>query len=1215
MVKVECDGCKSTYEVEERRIPAAGLKMRCAKCGKSLLVTKDGSTRGAAPPPPAKRDSGPLRFDLDLPAIAPKEPALAASASAASLPQKRAKLESFGDLDSIVDLPSSSERGADLPSPARNQADLPAVAQGPRAAEGPKHMPKEPAFRPSSPAKPAVRPADFGDIDLPTAVAADLPSPVGADLPAPVAADLPASAGAELPARKDTTNQGTTARAVRKETFGELDLALTIGPEEAAELARLHDEAERETRSAEEQEGSRPPIEAEGARAAPIVEADLFDFPLEEGNLPLPDRAADAFDLGLAPLNEGPASSPSEPPGIFAGGSGGGLALDLEASSMTQPPDANEVKPAGAPSGGEMFGLSGGGDAGGLGGGILIAADSPQDLAREAKAKAKTAAPASPKEPQDQPTRRRSTAKIAALVSVAVIGGASLTLLPDIGPFGWNFIGDRINASAHASAFAEMKSQAQEDLDADTTTTTADALARARAAHARMPRHRGVAAYASFLAYTRTIRFGRKGGEDALGKQLLVFAQSAPSESLDLAVASQALADGKLDRARSSINYVLRRAPNDVDAAVIAGEIELSAGDKAKAVEAWRRAVAIKKSARTLYGEARAHLAAGDVDAAMTSARGALAASPRHIGVSSLLASTLWQREGGEAEAITLLTKVTSPGEIRDSASERELIEAESLLGEIHLARSRISAADAAFNAALKIDPQAMRALLGSGELFYRSGRYSEASARFEAATRADAANVDAQIGTAKTTLALERAKEAKDILKKARAANAKNESTGTIAYWQGRVEEALGNKKEAEAAYLEVIGMGGAGREVIDAYVALTYLLSSLGRHDEAGAKLAEATSKFPERPALHKAKGDVALQTGRYDEARSEYEAALARQDDLGTRFKLATALRRGRSYAEAAAALDTIEATDKEFPGLALERGLLFEETGDRKKALEMYAAALQKAPNDLDLKLRVGSAQVMAGQPQEAETILRDVLKVRPQSAEANHFMGRAMLLRGTTATEAMRFLDRAVELDPNRAEYFVYVAWAANDSNQATRAQSAIERALSLDQENGDAYWQRGVLLQKQGSSVDALKDLQTALAKRPSRFEAYATMALCFQDLNRWPEAEEAFRKAIAGSSAVPEWHYRLAKIYLARGNRPGAQTEIEKALELVEASAKPPPAWLFDAHFLEAELLRGSGQGLKAVDHYKAFLATAPSGNVYRADAEKALRALGAIR
>ena len=58
MVKVECDGCRSPYQIDERRIPPTGLKMRCPKCGKSILVNKpaggDAAAAGAPPAPEAR---------------------------------------------------------------------------------------------------------------------------------------------------------------------------------------------------------------------------------------------------------------------------------------------------------------------------------------------------------------------------------------------------------------------------------------------------------------------------------------------------------------------------------------------------------------------------------------------------------------------------------------------------------------------------------------------------------------------------------------------------------------------------------------------------------------------------------------------------------------------------------------------------------------------------------------------------------------------------------------------------------------------------------------------------------------------------------------------------------------------------------------------------------------------------------------------------------
>ena len=36
MFKVECLGCQAPYQVDEKRVPEKGLKMRCPKCGGQL---------------------------------------------------------------------------------------------------------------------------------------------------------------------------------------------------------------------------------------------------------------------------------------------------------------------------------------------------------------------------------------------------------------------------------------------------------------------------------------------------------------------------------------------------------------------------------------------------------------------------------------------------------------------------------------------------------------------------------------------------------------------------------------------------------------------------------------------------------------------------------------------------------------------------------------------------------------------------------------------------------------------------------------------------------------------------------------------------------------------------------------------------------------------------------------------------------------------------
>jgi predicted Zn finger-like uncharacterized protein len=1214
---------------EEADLPAPAAKPAADKgFGEIDLPSPAGKAAKPAPPKPAP----------PKPTV-PAKPA-AKAPEIADLPAPTAKpaggIAGFGEID-LPSPASSKPTGGiagfgeiDLPSPAS------AKPAGTIAGFGEIDLPSS---KPAAVAKlsqtdlPVVATPAFGEIDLPASVPPGLPMPASLDGNVFGEIDLPApEAGAgfgeiDLPAPE---------LGFGPSSFGEVDLpppppptkeappraakpAPAPPPEDETSFAGLGDFGELDLPLVDNEPAAPPPAPAQAAPramapppAAPAPAEESFDDAALDAAFdfgPTRDKPAPKSKRGPAPATPPPPRSKPRPaPDAGEEFSFGELNMDLSADAVVPSAPQPQVvptqvaiqdKPAAAPPPEDA--------SAGIGDEVELAPGSQSVASRRGQAKPGKAEPAKP-QATGKPARNKRAVYAVAVFALIAVGGGSLALLPDIGPFGAHAISDRLNAAAYAQALADLKTSARKSLDEDTFVASARALSDARAAMAARPRHRPTTSYAAYVAFARSLRHGKRSDDETLGAQLLALTQDSPGPERALALAAQAATAGKWGDARNGAKDVLDKGA-DLDAAVLLGEIELASGAPADALAAWKRAAGIQKSARTLYGLARAQRAAGDTKGAEASARAAIEASPRHAGARVLLASLLAADATKETEALDLLAKVTAEGDVRSAASDAQLVDAYIELGRLHLSRSRISAASEAFAAALKIDPRSVAALVGDAELFYRSGRFTQALTRFEEAVKADDRGVLARVGVAKTMLALERMKEARDLLKKLRQDRPQD---ALVAYWLGRTEDALGDKKESEALFLDAIKTGGNQPEAVDAYVALSALLSSLGRGDEAQAKLAEAQTKFPDLAALHRAKGEVLLSAGRYAEAKQEFEAALAKEDDLGTRFRLGVTLRRMRSFEEAGAVLDKVAEVDKDYPGLALERGLLFEETGQSEKALEMYADALKKAPNDIDLKLRVGSTQVVAGHPEQAEPILREVLKERANSADANHFLGRALLLKGGQAVEAMRFLERAVEIDANRAEYHLYVGWAAIELSNYARAEQALTRALEIDRELADAYWQRGVLLEKQGRAIDALADLQTAIAKRPSRFEVHAAMALCYQDLARWPEATEAWQKAIAGNDGVAEWHYRLGKIYAGNGNRAGSTPELEKAIQVSEAK-KQTPVWLFDAYFLYAEAMRGAGQKEKAIHGYKRYLELAPVQNAYRTDAERALQSLGA--
>ncbi|HEY4121673.1 MAG TPA: tetratricopeptide repeat protein, partial [Byssovorax sp.] len=1078
---------------------------------------------GATRPPSFGEISG--FGEVDLPAVTGPRPDsdLPSAVSSAGLPAALGHLtrprptgEAFGEIDlPLLTKPRPVELDDELPSPFQSQPrrdgsfgeiDLPLVGSSdlPVSAED---------------ALPVV-----GDYALPVAASA-LPVAVGASaLPSPAGSALPSAlGGASLPsaiaggALPIAAGGGALPSPV---AGGALPLALGGGTLPTAVQGGGLPSAMGG--------GSLPSAMGGGALPTAMAGGSLPSA-MQGGGLPA------AAPYGALPSVSGGVGLPVRTDGTALPSSREADFGELEQDLGQRAPGANPYDDSDRTAGGAMAGevdLEGGAPRGQIGDEADLAAAPGEQGPRSMRH-----APAG----DAQPVKRSPALKIAlAAIVVVGIGGGALALVPSIGPFGVNFIDDQIHASSYAQQLDELRARADAALDEDTAGAAGRAVDEVKQAHAARPRHQRTAAFAAYVTLARSIRFGKRGEDEAYAKQALVDAGPEPSPEKALAEAALAVyADAS--KGAGAADAAAKANAKDLDLAALAGEAALASKAKG-AREVWKRAVAIKATARTLYGLARAAKIDGDFAAAKDAATKAVAASPLHAGARTLLAEIAWTQDNDEAHAVEHLKKVVDDAKVRGAASDAERVAALTWLGRIHLARSRASAAETAFSQALKIDPQAVDALVGEGELFYRAGRYSEALARFEGASRAEAGNIVAKVGIARSYLALERMKEAKDLLKATAAAAPKS---ALVALWFGRAEEALGNRKEAEADYKTAIANGGESSESVDAYVSLAHLLSINGRSEEAAAKLAEASEKFPELPALHRAKGEVALQAGQYEDAMKELSAALEKEDDLGTRFHYGVALRRLRRFAEAGEAFDKVGAADKDFPGLALERGLLFEDMGQTEKALEMYDAALKKAPQSVDLKLRVGSTQVIAGHGDQAEKILREVIKERPSSAEVNHFLGRAILLRGGNQAEAQRFLQKAVDFDPFRAEYHLYLGWIANDAGNIGLAEMELKKALELDHDLGDAYWQRGVLLQKQGQTVDALAALTTALEKKPTRYEAYASMALCYQDQLKWPEAEQAWRKAIAGDEAVPEWHYRFGKLLFAHGDRGAAAQEL----------------------------------------------------------------------
>jgi tetratricopeptide (TPR) repeat protein len=826
---------------------------------------------------------------------------------------------------------------------------------------------------------------------------------------------------------------------------------------------------------------------------------------------------------------------------------------------------------------------------------------------------------------RERPTpARRSYGKVVAgaLLAVIVIGGAALQLTP-YGAFGYLALGDMIHAGEYARTTASAMSEAEKALAPDTYDAAKQATAFAQASHVHQPRARSLTAYAALLDAAASVRFGPDTARTPHAKLLLgELPADEPVRYLDVAMAAQAAADGELDKARKALDAAAKREGSDpiqIDIALLRGGVELAAKEPAAALASYKRALELANDARAHFGLARAYDALGDAPNARKELDATLAASPQHTGALTLRAR-MKSAPSDEHQALQDLAKVFD-GAARAKASPEELSRAYAAKAWIALDRGAASEAHEAFATAIQLNSRNVDALGGEGRLLLNEGRFTEALSRFDTALQADPASPEAIADDAEAKIGLERLADAKQQLVVARQRFPKSQP---ILLLLGKVEQHLGNNDAAEAVLRSAVALvEPSRRDAVLPYVALSELLSSRGRASDATAVLDEAKKKLPPSATLDRAFGEVAEAQGDLDVAIADYRSALTKDPrDVATHFRLAVALRRVRKFADAGAELDRVAAVDKDYPGLSLERGLLFEESGDVEKAIDQFKGALAKAPDDPDLQLRVGSAYVSIGRPDDALPMLRKVLEKRPTSAEAHHYLGRALMLKGRSEqVDALRYLKRAVDLDPNRAEFHVYVAWAANDAQpaQLELARDEIDRALGLDKMNAEAYWQRGVLERVQGAIDDAIKDEKQALVLRPSRYEAHATLAECYEDKNDEAAAASEWTRAIAGDGGSvatdgtvrhPYWRYRYGKLLIEHG-KPGPALPYLLAAAAAAEKVDQRPGWAGPVEFLAAEALRKGGRRHEAIEHYRRFLETAPPSSPDRADAQAALAQL----
>ena len=158
---------------------------------------------------------------------------------------------------------------------------------------------------------------------------------------------------------------------------------------------------------------------------------------------------------------------------------------------------------------------------------------------------------------------------------------------------------------------------------------------------------------------------------------------------------------------------------------------------------------------------------------------------------------------------------------------------------------------------------------------------------------------------------------------------------------------------------------------------------------------------------------------------------------------------------------------------------------------------------------------GLERHQAGDLTDAIESYERVLALRPDQADALHFLGVALYQRGESEA-AVDHLERAVAGKPDSAEAFNHYGCALLSQARAGDAEAAFRRACALNTAHAEAHYNLGTILLVQDRAEEARGALERAVELAPNQSAWLVKLAETRKDLGELESAGELLEKVIS---------------------------------------------------------------------------------------------------
>lgn len=502
-----------------------------------------------------------------------------------------------------------------------------------------------------------------------------------------------------------------------------------------------------------------------------------------------------------------------------------------------------------------------------------------------------------------------------------------------------------------------------------------------------------------------------------------------PEETLKLAIAE--------------FQEIVRLAPEDIDSLVTLGRLYRKANDLKSAEEVLQEVLAAEpqsEPALALLASVYAEQGEHEKAAALLQQAAADAHSPTLQGK----LGQVYEDQGEDEKAIAAYRDALSLNPENSALRQR--------LAAVLLRNDQVPEALAEYEALAQANPSDAETQLRLSQIYRHEGRYDEAWVALEAAKKEafDSLEIgynEALLYEAQGNFDGAIAVLSEMLSRMTRGTGVYNEqekrSRSIILEYLGGLYRREENFSEAVEVFKLMLPLDEVGARRGYAQLGETYRQAR--QLDEAVAAVRQGLERFPGERDLEIQLASLLSDQGEVEEAARRLRALLAgspdepEQSDREVYLSLVQIYERHKRWVEAEAALkkaEELSLSESQLELVYFLRGALFE----RQKKYD------------------------------RAEEEFRKVLELNPDSAITLNYLGYMFADQNTKLEEAVKLLERAIELEPYNGAYLDSLGWAYYRLDRLEEAEVYLERALervsrdpTIHDHLGDLYYKLGRL--------------------------------------------------------------------------------------------------------------------------------------------------------